>query len=281
MTYRSILLHVDEGHDVDAQSEYAAALARLFDARLVGLSCHHLSPPLAQREPPVFAEGDPLTTRMREIEDAALERETVFLRHCRQAGLEAFDAVRDGAPAAAALCAHALGHDLVVMGAPEAAGPRQATQRALIDAVLLDGARPVLVLPRAGRFEPGAGKAILAWDGSPCAAHAAAAALPLLQRATSVDLVRVVPVGVDSGAAIPADLERAVAWLSRHGVQVHVRLAPGDRQVGRSLLFDAKAMGARLLVMGAWGRPRVVERLLGGATCDVLAALDVPTLFAH
>ena len=43
MTYRSILLHIDEGPDVDAQSEYAAGLARTFDARLVGLSCHHLA----------------------------------------------------------------------------------------------------------------------------------------------------------------------------------------------------------------------------------------------
>jgi len=279
MTYRSILLHIDEGADVDAHSEYAAGLARSFDARLVGLSCHHLW--LAPGAPPVFAEGDPLTTRMREIEDAALERETTFLRHCRQAGLATFDAIRDGAPAAAALCSHALGSDLVVMGAPESAGPRQAAQRALIDAALLAGARPVLVLPRAGRFEAGQGKAVVAWDGSACAARAAAAALPLLRRATSVDLVRVLPPGAASDMPMPVDITRAVAWLTRHGLAVQVRLAPVDRQVGQALLFDAKAMGARLLVMGAWGRPRVVERLLGGATREVLAAIGVPTLFAH
>jgi nucleotide-binding universal stress UspA family protein len=281
MTYRSILLHIDEGPDVDAQSEYAAGLARLFNARLVGVSCHHLSPPMAEREPPVFAEGDPLTTRMREIEDAALERETTFLRHCRQAGLESFDAIRDGSPAAAALCAHALGTDLVVMGAPGTMGPRQATQRALIDAVLLDSARPVLVLPRSRRFEPGAGKAVVAWDGGLGAAHAAAAALPLLQRASSVDLVRVLPYGVDPAPSVQVDVERAATWLSRHGMEVHVRLAPAEHTVGEALLFDAKAMGARLLVMGAWGRPRVIERLLGGATRDVLENLSIPTLFAH
>jgi len=279
MTYRSILLHIDEGPDVGAQSEYAAGLARLSDARLVGLSCHHLS--LALGEPPVFAQGDPLTTRMREIEDAALERESIFLRHCRQAGLTTFDAIRDGSPAAAALCSHALGSDLVVMGAPESAGPHQAAQRALVDAVLLASARPVLVLPRVGHFEPGQGKAIVAWDGSPGAARAAAAALPLLRRATSVDLVRVLPLGAPSDMPMPVDMTRAVAWLSRHGMAVQVRLAPVDRQVGQALLFDAKAMGAKLLVMGAWGRPRVVERLLGGATREVLADLGVPTLFAH
>jgi nucleotide-binding universal stress UspA family protein len=279
MTYRSILLHIDEGPDVDAHSEYAAGLARLFDARLVGLSCHHLS--LAAGAPPVFAQGDALTTRMREIEDAALERETTFLRHCRQAALRAFDAIRDGSPAAAALCSHALGCDLVVMAAPESGGARQAAQRALLDAVLLASARPVLVLPRAGRFEPGAGKAVVAWDGSPGAAHAAGAALPLLQRATSVDLVRALPPGADSDMPIPVDLTRAVTWLSRHGVAAQVRLAPVDRQVGQALLFDAKAMGAKLLVMGAWGRPRVVERLLGGATREVLANLAIPTLFAR
>jgi len=281
MTYRSILLHIDEGPDVDAQSEYAAGLARLFDARLVGVSFHHLSPPLSERQPPVFAEGDPLTTRMREIEDAALERETTFLRHCRQAGLKSFDAIRDGSPAAAALCGHALGTDLVVMGVPEARSPRQATQRALIDAVLLDSARPVLVLPRGRRFDPGVGKAVVAWDGSLGAAHAAGAALPLLKRAKAVDLVRVLPFGEDPDPSIRLDIERAAAWLSRHGMDVHVRLAPAERTVSEAILFDAKAMGAKLLVMGAWGRPRVLERLLGGVTREVLANLAVPTLFAH
>jgi len=279
MTYRSILLHIDEGPDDEARSEYAAGLARLFDARLIGLSCHHLSLPLGER--PVFAEGDTLTTHMREMEDAALARETVFLRHCRQAGLKAFDAVRDGSPAAGALCAHALGSDLVVMSAPESAGPRQAAQRRLIDAVLLESARPVLVLPRSGRFEPGNGKAVVAWDGSLGAAHAAAAALPLLQRAKSVDLVRVVPVGVGSDRPLPVDVTRAIAWLAGHGIRAQVRLAPGEHRVGQALLLDTKAMGARLLVMGAWGKPRVMERLLGGATRDVLANLAVPTLFAH
>jgi len=107
------------------------------------------------------------------------------------------------------------------------------------------------------------------------------AALPLLQRAASVDLVRAVPVGAGSDLPIPLDVARAVAWLSRHGLAVQVRLAPGDRKVGQSLLFDAKATGARLLVMGAWGRPRMMERVLGGATRHVLANLVVPTLFAH
>lgn len=281
MTYRSILLHIDEGADVDAQSEYAAGLASLFDARLVGLSCHHLGLPLAEGATPAFAEGDRLTTRMREAEDAAVEREAVFMRRCRQAGLKTFEALRDGAPAAAALCAHAMCSDLVVMGAAEPAGPHRSSQQALINAVLLDGARPVLVLPRSGRFEPGAGRAVIGWDGSPGAAHAASAALPLLRRMRSVDLVRAMPPSAGRGASIPVDLERAAAWLSQHGIDVHLRLAPCDPKVGSSLLFDAKAAGARLLVMGAWGRSRAVERVLGGATRDVLATLDIPTLFAH
>jgi len=65
---------------------------------------------------------------------------------------------------------------------------------------------------------------------------------------------------IDEGPDVDAQSEFA-AWLAR--------------------MFDAKATGAKLLVMGAWGRPRVVERLLGGATREVLAGLNVPTLFAR
>ena len=50
----------------------------------------------------------------------------------------------------------------------------------------------------------------------------------------------------------------------------------GDVLAGRALEF-----GADLLVMGAFGRPRALERVLGGATRAVLAGATLPVLFSH
>ena len=51
--------------------------------------------------------------------------------------------------------------------------------------------------------------------------------------------------------------------------------------VGEALLSEAAEVGAGLLVMGAWGHRRVVERLLGGATRTLVHSMTMPVLFAH
>lgn len=63
---------------------------------------------------------------------------------------------------------------------------------------------------------------------------------------------------------------------------VHSRRSfhPGEH-VGTELLGEADAMRADLLVMGAWGRSRVSELVLGGATRHVLTHARFPLLLAH
>jgi len=51
--------------------------------------------------------------------------------------------------------------------------------------------------------------------------------------------------------------------------------------VGEALLSELADTGANLLVMGAWGRSRLVERLLGGATRRLVDSMTAPVLFAH
>jgi nucleotide-binding universal stress UspA family protein len=116
---------------------------------------------------------------------------------------------------------------------------------------------------------------LVAWNGSREAARAVRVALPVLEAAEAVDIVVVDPSTEATGMDIARD-------LSRHGIKADVRerLSRGA-EVGEILLEEARASGADLLVMGAYGHSRVREWILGGATASVLDQDKVPALLSH
>jgi nucleotide-binding universal stress UspA family protein len=71
------------------------------------------------------------------------------------------------------------------------------------------------------------------------------------------------------------------AWLARQGVTVEWERFDDSPHTGKALLDEARAMDADLLVMGAWGRSRLSELVLGGATRHVLDHTHLPVLMAH
>ena len=44
---------------------------------------------------------------------------------------------------------------------------------------------------------------------------------------------------------------------------------------------EARAIGADLIVAGAFGHPKLWEKLLGGVTHDLLARMSHPILMSH
>lgn len=280
MTYRTLLLQLDDHPRSAACAQYAAKLARRFQARLLGLSPHR-PVPWPSDGAVAFLAGDPLTATLREAELEASGRESEFERQCGLAGLASFEIHRDDADPVAAVLADALGADLVLLRQPDPQEPAHRERRALVDTVLQECARPVLVLPYAGRLEPDIATVLIAWDGSTEAARAASAALPLIERARAVHLLQLRPPGQEDEATLQAGVDRAAAWLSCHGVEVRGRVSANTLPVGEALLSELADTGADLLVMGAWGRGRFVERLLGGATRTVVDSMTAPVLFAH
>ena len=163
--------------------------------------------------------------------------------------------------------------DLVVMiRVPE---DRDIDWRLTLEAALMEGGRPILLLP----MEPGSfGKAVaIAWNGSAEAARAASGALPFLAQAERVLLLE----GVKETPIEPS-LDDLAEWLGHHGIKAepkHVRLKGWP--VGAGLVDEAAAAGADLVVMGGYGHSRVRETIFGGATRGVLNAAKLPVLIAH
>jgi nucleotide-binding universal stress UspA family protein len=148
-----------------------------------------------------------------------------------------------------------------------------ATWQAL-SAALFETDRPVLLVPPAPAARFGRTIAI-AWRDDPHATRAVLSAL----RCTTPGTTRVhLLAGVRAGAHRP----RIPAVLVEHGVTADLRTIPvGESPFGAALLAEAHAIGADMLVMGAFAHGRLRELILGGVTRYVIAQADVPVLMRH
>ena len=174
---------------------------------------------------------------------------------------------------------HALTADLIVTGYDN----RPDGDLSSVVAGLFDASKPVLAIPR----NPGvtlsptgfARTVALAWDGSLAASRALREAVPHMIHAEKVYMVRVQG-GDDSGNAESDDLVKA--YLASHCLSAEVAVTDrGHRSVGEALLAKAEALGANLLVMGAYGHSHIGEMMWGGATDYVVKHTRIPLLLAH
>lgn len=262
---KSILLLVDSKPGFDGRLQAALDVARACGAHLTCLQANDY-PAWALHD----GLGMPLTAvdmeaLNRSLEDGRRrERDAVEARLRRENVPWSWHACDDGRYVAIARLA-AL-HDLVVAGA---AADGDAGD------VLLSTRTPVLVAPGgAAGFDPGR-PVLIAWNGSPEAAAALKAAVPLIGRAAAVHLATVGEAEPD----LPA--ESAARYLSRHGVHAEVHRVAVDRGVAAMLDALAQRLDAGWMVMGGYGRSRWREVLLGGVTQEVLRAPKRTVFICH
>lgn len=147
--------------------------------------------------------------------------------------------------------------------------------RAVFEATLFGSGRPLLLVP--GVSATLGERVAIAWNGSAEAARAVAGAVPILDRARSVEVLV-----ARTRRATPEVADELLAYLKWRGVAAAARtVEPGDAAVGEVLLQAARDAGADLLVMGGYGRTRLSELVLGGVTRHVLDAPTLPVLIAH
>lgn len=151
-----------------------------------------------------------------------------------------------------------------------------AALRSILEAVLLETGRPLLIPGTAAPAVMMAEKIAIAWKPTPEAARAVALAMPFLARTKEIV---VMTVEEEEGRRDDADrLARSLAW---HGLAATVeRLTPGAHGAAETLLA-AVSTKAGLLVMGGYGHSRLREWVFGGFTQRVLADAPLPVLIAH
>lgn len=154
-------------------------------------------------------------------------------------------------------------------------------QRSLAEAVVFQSGRPVVLFRpgQANLLSGGLSTIVLAWDGSRSAARAMSDAIPVMLKARQVRVLTVVneKPGARSGLG-----DEAVRHLKAHGVAaVADEVDASGRRIGKVLDDYVAECGSDLLVMGAYGRSRVREFILGGATDHMLHDPKVPLFLVH
>jgi len=277
MTYGSILVPIDENPAAAGSIEAAIRLAGALGAHLEGVAII----------PPLYV---PLRLRPRQSGAALLKKEyehdkkeaRAAVRHfearAAKAGVASAEGLAIEADAQVILPIRARTSDLVVLPLPGEDDIGVLGGHA-VEATLLSVGRPVLLVPEKGLPAGFPRKVLVAWNGSREAARALSDAVPLLARAKSVVVFSAGPAG-DEGPLHGA--KAAVRYLARHGVAAEtLHATSSDDKAGDTILARARKVGADLVVMGAYGRPRMAELILGGATRAVLRNGSIAVLMSH
>jgi nucleotide-binding universal stress UspA family protein len=275
MSYRDVLVHVKCYESWSQHIDVAGRISHAFGARLTAL---YTLRDIATLKVVLGAESP--TVRERQAKDAvaAQKAESVYRGFLERIAIEGEWKIGEGA-ASELLAWASRFHDLVIVeqtdNVTDEIGFDVAEQCAL------GSGRPTLVVPYRGQF-PSVGRRILvAWNGSREAARAVHGALPLIAKAERVDVL--LGRGKETFGSITRypDL-KITEYLRRHTPCVEVRRFDGsDAEAGAAILEEARKAGSDLLVMGAYGRSRFSEWILGGATRHALREMAIPVLMAH
>lgn len=280
MSFKTILVHVDDSSRLAARVDLAARIALTESAHLVGAATTGTS----------RAIGEAMMSPV----DPSLQPYLESLRARAEKALDTFDTLAQGTgvlscerrlvedDALGGIALHARYCDLVVVGQDNPNEPSPGVMPGFPEYIALDSGSPTLVVPYAGNFTSIGERVLIAWNASSHAMHAVRGALPLLRRAKHVDVVtynaarRQDVYGDEPGADI-------ALYLTRHGVKVNVMQEElGDQiDIGNAILSHAAERSADLLVMGCYGHTRLREMLLGGVTRLVLESMTLPVLMAH
>lgn len=279
---RSILVALDDTPGAMAARDLAIALARRTGASLTAatiLDKPHIEGAIEAVPPGAGAFQERRNAAL--LRQAKTEAESAFAACVAAAGDFPFTRLElDDAPEPALLAACAE-HDLIVIGRDSTLG-REENEDGLapvIEAMLKEGARPLLVVPPSRETAPlpEDGGILVAYDGSIPSMRA-------LQLFALLGLhegrpVRVVSLGASAKAA-EALAERAASYLRSHGIAARAVGVAGTHPL-ETLLAEAASMPAGLMVAGAYGKSGLRNFFFGSTTRHLLRDSPCPVFVHH
>lgn len=279
MTYRSIFVHNDDSPDTERRIDIATRLATVYPAELVGA---YVVPGFS---PPPFASAMMASEIAQRSRQDTIDRARAAEARFRDAGDKAGIGkltwrTPKGDPFDATVL-EARYCDLTVLGQPSHDHPDAAFNAELANAVLMLSGRPVLFVPFVGIERTIGERILIAWKDSRESARAVADALPFLKDAKKVHALAVTAEHDESRRELLSD-QQLSEFLARHGVEATVkRIVAPDIDAGELLLSQAADIGADLIVMGGYSRPRITQLVWGGVTRLMLSSMTVPVLMSH
>ena len=169
---------------------------------------------------------------------------------------------------------HGRVFDLIVIG--REFGHPWVDWHVMAEAALFESGRPIILTP--ARSGEGLGEnVVIAWNNSTETARTVAFSMPLLAGAGAVTVVAVKGWGVPGPNA-----DQLCGHLMRNGISASARtVEPDGRSPGEAVLDECAALGADLLVKGAYTQSRLRQLIFGGATRHIMTSAKIPVILAH
>lgn len=269
-----ILVHIDPRETREPVADYALVLASRFSANATVTAATVSEIPAGYMLEGGRALIDDLQGRARTAMQGVLD---AFVANARARGVIAETLPLEGAAPDLHRSVAELGRhfDLSVIAQPQKNDGRMA----LVEALLFESGRPVIMVPTVFQGAPRFDTVLVAWDGGKEAARAIADAMPILKQARSVQLVTVVEPKKRDAVDLPGF--NIARHMARKGVNAELKRITSDLDPGNTLLSHAADVGADMIVMGAYGHSRWRELLLGGATRQILQSMTLPAFLSH
>jgi nucleotide-binding universal stress UspA family protein len=276
MTYKTILVHLNDSRRVERILEPAAQLAGRFGSHLIGFHAYSALP--ASPIPMASSALGPIAGAERRNSEAiadTFKRSTSGKPYVAEWQLQRVAHV----DLASVVMEQGRAADLIVAGQTDPEWDLSPLMD-FPERLALESGRPVLIIPYAGRYPTVGRRVVIAWKGSREAARAVFDALPLLREAEAVHILEIKGHAEDANAQPPGPA--IAAALGRHGIKPEVRTSiVSDIGIGDEILSRASDLDADLLVMGAYGHSRFRELVFGGATRHIARHMTLPTLLSH
>ena len=173
----------------------------------------------------------------------------------------------------------ALYADYAIVPAADAAQPDDDLRKMFLEGVMFYANTPTILLPEDQVINNPINRVVVGWHPSPNTAAAARSCISMLDKTTDVNITV-----VDSSPAVYglSPGSEMATYFSRHGANTSIDLlSSNSKPIGEMLIQHSRDVNADLMVMGAFGRSRFREWLLGGTTRDVFESLSIPTLVSH
>jgi nucleotide-binding universal stress UspA family protein len=274
---KDVVVNLSGGETRDVAAAYAISMAQAYDAHVVGVA--FVYEPVIPGSLLGGIPTDLIEVQREENAKSAKAAVAEFETHARNAGVSAEARLLDASVAGASDLFGRIARrfDVAVVG--QAKREQGVSEELLIEGALFGSGRPVIIVPHRHKQAMALDGIMVCWDGSRPAARAIGDAIPLLERAKSIEIVVVVGERDKSGEITGTNMKR---HLARHGIDVEIKhVSAGNVDVQSAILGHATDSGADFIVMGAYGHSRLREFILGGVTRSILKSMPVPVLMSH
>jgi nucleotide-binding universal stress UspA family protein len=268
---RSILIGLDGSEYSQVATSLGIRWAKKYGCKLAGIGVVD-EPAIWQR---YFGQGfaaarlyDETLDEMRHRVDDYVE---LFQRRCEEAGVNSIGVDLEGEPPDQLLL-EAQRHDLMLLGRETFFHERVDPT---LDHIMRHTPRPVITAPSA---LPEGETAVIAYDGS----LQAAKALQVFWASGLWKDREVVILSLhedENEAKIRAG--NALQYLALHDIEARTHTVVSKGHVGGRLLEESHKLGAEFLVMGAYGKRKLKEFLLGSVTEAVIREATLPVFLYH